>query len=593
MFKGIAFLIKNNPIKRTVFISYVVLVIFFVASASLFFYHNSINLSVEQTNRQTLIMLNELSTRASAVADELMNVCISISNEDDLKYNLMRFSAADVSGQLDIDYSIKQTIRNYWKLKPNIFNISILVNNMKYSKHEKNSIYPLEEVIATEGDGIFKGQQSILLDTHVLPRKVMYGAHSITGLIKVNDPKGYCMGEIAVDILESDFYNSLLKRNKITKGSFVYVINEEGEVVSSEDKGNIGEKLEIENLPKILQSPDSYLENASINHKEFLIICSKKGKIGWRVLELIPKNELYIGLDRIRISIATIAAVLIVLLIPLSSFLSKFITRPIIHLANSMKRFRIENIKDKLTTDYNNEIGELTSSYNTMMDKIDSLIIDIHKSNDLKRQSDIKALQAQINPHFLYNTLEFISWSAMDSNAEHISEMVIMLSRLFRLGLNKGRSICRVCDEIEHVRYYMQIHKLCKMSNFEYSFEVDDSLKNLNVPKLILQPLVENSIIHGFGKEIKDGRIDIRVFARESKLIMEVEDNGVGIPDEIAENILSMDSQKGGYGVKNVNQRIGFVCGKQFGISYIKGNTQGTLARVILPPDLREESEFI
>jgi len=261
---------------------------------------------------------------------------------------------------------------------------------------------------------------------------------------------------------------------------------------------------------------------------------------------------------------------------------------------------------------YKDEVGTLSKSFNYMTDELQRLVkkqeqiieeLRIEKDRveevqKQKRRAELKALQAQINPHFLYNTLNTITWQAADKGLDDISLMAGSLGRFFRLSLSKGVEIISLADETEHVRCYLNIQQIRYQDKLKYTIGIPGWMDEYRVLKLILQPLVENSIYHGIKEKRQVG--EIRVTAEKVQngqaavLLLKVWDNGVGIPEEqlksMNENLKNgRRSSGGGYGIYNVNERIMLNYGKEFGLFYESGEGEYTCAMLTIPIDCREE----
>jgi Predicted signal transduction protein with a C-terminal ATPase domain len=561
------------------------LIIIILAIVSIFFYYNSINLSIEKTNNYTYKMMNELNDQINMRLETIIDVSFAIANDDNLKYILREYKKAGPLEQLDYETKIKDIITNFWFNKPEIANINIIVGNKSFISESENGVYPLDKAKQVDWFNALGNKKGILLDTH------KHGFESsiknmfvITALVRIQENSGSDLGFVSVDLSEDYIYQKILAKNKISRNSSIFILNDKGIIISHENKEKIGKKIDGPGyITKIITNKYGKYEQVNIDGKKMLLIYTDINKNKWRIVQLIPVSELYIGFERIRETVLLIAVICILLAIPSALYLSRFITRPITQLAAIMKCFKGDNNRQSIHTEFNNEIKELYNNYNFMMDKIYTLLDDIHNSYEIQRQAEIKALQAQINPHFLYNTLDSINWMALNLNEPDISRAVTMLSRFFRLSLNKGSSTYTVREEIEHVKYYIEIQQICHKNRFEYNLDVEEMVLDYNVPKLILQPLVENSIIHGFEKIMEGGIININVIRNGDVLQMDIIDNGKGIPIEHVTNLFSLESKKGGYGIKNVQERIQFICGMEYGLRYINEETTGTHVRVVLP----------
>ena len=234
------------------------------------------------------------------------------------------------------------------------------------------------------------------------------------------------------------------------------------------------------------------------------------------------------------------------------------------------------------------EIKHLGKSIGDMAAQIRLLMNDIVTEHEAKRKQEFDTLQSQINPHFLYNTLDIIVWMIENEQKAEAVKVVTALARFFRISLSKGKSIITVRDELEHVRNYLMIQHMRFKNKFSYTIEAEDEVTELASLKLMLQPLVENAIYHGMEFMDGDGEIVLRAWKEGDELYFEVRDNGLGMTKEQVENLFSSASHavstKGsGIGVKNVNERIKLYFGEEYGLTIESEPDEGTAIRIHLP----------
>lgn len=607
-----------KPLFLTLFATYVFTVIIVIISFGYFSFINSKNLSIEKTNNYSYQIMEGLSNQLNERIGTVIDACFDIANDDNLKSILKRYNEASSLSQLEYDEEIKNIINYYWKSKEEIININIFVDNKKVVRDYHNTTCPIELVKDTDWFKSLGTRQGILTAPHKIDYLHEYGEkYVISALAKINDygmmdtssfkekktvkstNKGYNLNEsdkllgiVSFDISEDYFYNKLLNNNKISAGSDIFIIDDMGIILSNGDKKKIGRNIKNDKiLNKLVDNAKGGFQTVNKDGRSFLMVYTNISSMNWRIVQLIPVDELYIGQENITWAILLTALISILLVLPIVIILSRVISNPIVNLAATMKNIETGDMKRVSGQPFSNEIVQLYRHYNYMVEKIEDLMYQSKLSSEVLRKTELKALQAQINPHFLYNTLDSINWMALDYNAIEISKMVTMLSRLFRLSLNKGKSVCTVKSEIEHVRCYLEIQKIRFKDRFSYHIEVEDEVLEYFMPKLILQPFVENSIIHGFDEMSKGGIIKIKAQICKRKLVFEITDNGKGMDEELSSKIVVMDSKEGGYGIKNVNERIKYACGIEYGLKYIFEGEKGIQVRINLP--LIEDSKDI
>jgi len=236
------------------------------------------------------------------------------------------------------------------------------------------------------------------------------------------------------------------------------------------------------------------------------------------------------------------------------------------------------------------EIGFLGKSFNTMIEEVQKLIDMVYHEQQSKREAELKILQEQIKPHFLYNTLDTIQWMAQEHGAEDIVEVVGALTKLFRIGLSRGKEMIPLGDELEHVRSYLIIQKARYEGKFDFSVRTEDGALSCMVLKLTLQPLVENAIYHGVKERRGHGTISVEALRQDGMLVMRVRDDGVGMsPEKLAQVRAALTTAyphgngSSGYGIHNVHERIQLSFGSRFGLRFESAPGRGTLVEVLHP----------
>ena len=264
---------------------------------------------------------------------------------------------------------------------------------------------------------------------------------------------------------------------------------------------------------------------------------------------------------------------------------SKIFSNPVHELVKAMRRFErdAENYSfDEISG--TTEIETLSRSFEHMVTKIQKLMEKVRQEEVTLRKTELKALQAQINPHFLYNTLDAIAWMCEEGNTEDAEEMVTSLASLFRISISKGHELIPIQKEIEHAKSYLKIEKFRYKDQFIYNFDVEESCFPYLCNKITLQPIIENAIYHGVNQMVDQGEISIRIYEDGSDIVFEVEDNGIGMTQEQCKEILHKEnSDRSGIGIKNVNDRIKIYFGEEYGLSIESEPDEGTCVKIRMP----------
>lgn len=333
-------------------------------------------------------------------------------------------------------------------------------------------------------------------------------------------------------------------------------------------------------------------EGGTLTENGTICTVSSAQKNGWKVVGVSFVSEMVN--EKLWEVTALVTALLLAVLTAAfvsSLVLSRMIFHPIRGLVFAMQQFEA-NAEDFSYQPVSgaSEIETLSGSFAHMVTRIQKLMEQVRNEEITLRKTELRALQAQINPHFLYNTLDSIAWMCEEERSREAVEMVNSLARLFRISISKGHELIPIEKELEHARSYLKIQNYRYKNQFTYSFEVDENCLSYYCNKITLQPLIENAIYHGINRMIDEGEIIVRIYERGSEVIFEVEDNGVGMTQEQCSQILHREpGDKSGIGIKNVNDRIRIYFGEQYGLSIESELDEGTKI-IINMPKIREDT---
>lgn len=318
-------------------------------------------------------------------------------------------------------------------------------------------------------------------------------------------------------------------------------------------------------------------------NKDYFIIKKTIPETGWNVW--LYKPEKLMGTSIRQINIITFGGTLVCLVATFMCirFTAIFVTTRIGKLQKAVARVEKEDFSYALNTTSQDEIGELITSFSKMERKLNYLINEVYKSRIKEKEYEMKALQAQINPHFLYNTLSLINWKAIEAGKRDISKITLALSAFYRTSLNKGNNITHISGEIENMRSYLSIQLMLHDDGFDVTEDIDDSVLRYTCPNLILQPLIENAIDHGIDVMPEDRRGVISVICKDMDTYIQfvIKDNGIGMTKEQTVKILTKDSK--GYGVRNVNERLKLCYGEEYPMIIKSKENTGTEVIITIP----------
>lgn len=393
------------------------------------------------------------------------------------------------------------------------------------------------------------------------------------------------VGLLTIDADIGDF-NNMLVQLKPSEHSSILIIDSHAAVIVSPDLSLLNQSLAtapyIQSIIKKKYRSGSFGE--TIQGESVLVSYRQIGSLGWTVVSVSPITDLNGKLISFRKVMYVVLALCMILAFVIALLLSANITNPIRKFIKSMSYAQEGNFDIQIQYKRKDEFTYLFSEYNKMILQIKELINKLYVSELKKKEAELKALQAQINPHFLYNTLDSINWIALRNKVPEISHMVTSLSDFFRYSLSKGRNIIPIEDEFRQVESYLTIQQVRFKERLAYTMQVEPEVYGHYTVKLILQPLVENSLLHGIEKRRGKGNISIKARKVDDQIVIEISDNGVGADVSELNAILQNNNSSGkSFGMINVNQRIVQVFGEGWGIRYTDLDGLGITVTVTFP----------
>ncbi|MBR1929891.1 MAG: sensor histidine kinase [Lachnospiraceae bacterium] len=390
-----------------------------------------------------------------------------------------------------------------------------------------------------------------------------------------------------ISVRSADIHEMIEKSNITISGS-VWIENEEGELFACSNE---------ELYQDIQQGFHAYLQAeklpgewslVKIGNGAYYIRGVQIPQTDWRLVAVMPREEIFQNRDSLLTALFLVTLALIGVVILASAFVSHTITSRITRLAAKMESVKegIPHLEEEEQKGYDDEIGQLYQSFQSMSNRLEELMNREYENGKTVKHAELRALQAQINPHFLYNTLDLINWEALDCGADRITKISRALAKFYKLSLNKGKEFSHIREELAHVRYYIMIQNFRYDDRLQLTEEVPEELLDYEVLHIVLQPLVENSFVHGMaGKaETEVLSICIKGYDEGEDLILEVSDNGCGMSEEQKSTIL--DEEKGsGYGVRNIHERFRLVYGEQYGLQYMDNPWGGVTVRLKFPKE--------
>lgn len=380
--------------------------------------------------------------------------------------------------------------------------------------------------------------------------------------------------------------SELCNQSMVENQGYAFILDADGNIVYHPQQQQLYNELQTENISLIMGTDfDTVLSGKGSGEKLYSI--SRSEKTGWTVVDCVRVEELLRKSNKAQSLYVLVAMGLIVVALFFSRFISRSITQPIQQLCDSMERVQEGDFSvSDIVVDSVNEIGSLTRSFNVMTHRIQELMEQNIREQEAKRKSELKALQSQINPHFLYNTLDSIIWMAEGKKNEEVVLMTAALARLLRQSISNEDEVVSIGQEVEYARGYLTIQKMRYKDKMEFQIDVDPSILHIPLIKLVLQPVIENAIYHGLKYKESKGLLQVKGFLKNGNAVIQVIDNGVGMDSETLAHIYDkhkVNYQSNGVGVYNVQKRLQLYYGNEYGITYESEKGRGTTATVTIP----------
>lgn len=416
---------------------------------------------------------------------------------------------------------------------------------------------------------------------------------SLSRAVEVTD-EGKATQALLLINLNYRYFEEIFSNVNLGNGGYVYLTNDRGDIIWHPKQNEIySGRFNEDNKYAATLKDGITVENLS--GKNLTLNVRTIGYTGWKLVGVTPSAALGIDGIKFRFFVLFVADLFLFLLAMINAFISDKISNPIKRLDGSVREIESGNLDVEIVPSGSYEVEHLGKSIKNMLGRIKVLMSDLVAEHNAKRKSEFDTLQSQINPHFLYNTLDIIVWMIENENSDKAVNIVTALAKFFRISLSKGKNIITVKDEVEHVRNYLMIQNMRFKNRFEYSIDVDEKVLSYSSLKLMLQPLVENAIYHGMEFMDGDGEIDVKVFKEDDSLYFTITDNGLGMSEDMVETLLSKDfvpSKKGsGIGVKNVNERIKLYFGSEYGLKVESEPDEGTKITIHLPAVVYGEND--
>mgnify|MGYP001324424836 CR=1 FL=1 len=395
------------------------------------------------------------------------------------------------------------------------------------------------------------------------------------------------IGILEIEITEKLLFKDLYKDKKLVE--YYLVLDDKGNVITTNLPSSFLNSLKVRRL--LTQAKENVIDGVlEFENQRFIASTVPISRIGCSLVGISPLTTFMADNGDYRTMILVVIAISLILFGTIIHLVANRLTKRLKILVKALKSMRNDNINVKIPVVSHDEIGELAVSFNLMTDRIYELIERVYKAQIMEKEYELKALEAHINPHFLYNSLSTISWMARKINAENIDNMAFLLSKFYRLVLSKGNSVITVQDEINHLKAYVEIERTRFGDSFQVIYDVDPESLDCKMIKIILQPIVENSIKHGLAAKDYRGTIIVRVKQDREYLYLTVIDDGIGMDSQVLESLNrgeDLINSESGYGIRNIRERIKAVYGERGHIKILSRPGVGCTVNITIPKTVK------
>ena len=579
------FIGKFSSIQSVIFATVAVLVlsaVVIVTGVSMKFTNTSI---FENSSEYTHTIIQQMNQNIDSYIDYMENIAYLISSNEDVQDYLFD-EKIDNEGR----YRILNQFQTILDSRSDIRNVGIISKNGRMLINDGSKSVNQDLDLNTQewyATALGKPNGPILTSSHV--QHIISGERpwviTLSRGIRDWSGSGEKEGVFFIDLNYSAI-SGLCDQSTVGTKGYAFILDAKGNIVYHPQQQQLYNELQTENISLIMDTDEDTVLTGTGNDGKLYSI-SRSEKTGWTVVDCTNVKELLSKSRQAQSVYVLTAIILVIVALLFSRFMARSITLPIQKLRDSMKKVQEGDFSvSDVVVDSKNEIGSLTKSFDVMTHRIHELMEQNVHEQEEKRKSELKALQSQINPHFLYNTLDSIIWMAEGKKNEEVVLMTASLARLLRQSISNEDEVVPIANEVEYARGYLTIQKMRYKDKLEFQIEVDSSILYIPLIKLVLQPIIENAIYHGLKYKESKGLLIVKGFMKDGNAVLQVIDDGVGMDEETLAHIYDkhkVNYHSNGVGVYNVQKRLKLYYGEDYGITYTSELGKGTTATITIP----------
>ena len=579
------FIGKFSSIQSVIFATVAVLVlsaVVIVTGVSMKFTNTSI---FENSSEYTHTIIQQMNQNIDSYIDYMENIAYLISSNEDVQDYLFD-EKIDNEGR----YRILNQLQTILDSRSDIRNVGIISKNGRMLINDGSKSVNQDLDLNTQewyATALEKPNGPILTSSHV--QHIISGERpwviTLSRGIRDRSGSGEKEGVFFIDLNYSAI-SELCDQSTVGTKGYAFILDAKGNIVYHPQQQQLYNELQTENISLIMDTDEDTVLTGTGNDGKLYSI-SRSEKTGWTVVDCTNVKELLSKSRQAQSVYVLTAIILVIVALLFSRFMARSITLPIQKLRDSMKKVQEGDFSvSDVVVDSRNEIGSLTKSFDVITHRIHELMEQNVHEQEEKRKSELKALQSQINPHFLYNTLDSIIWMAEGKKNEEVVLMTASLARLLRQSISNEDEVVPIANEVEYARGYLTIQKMRYKDKLEFQIEVDSSILYIPLIKLVLQPIIENAIYHGLKYKESKGLLIVKGFMKDGNAVLQVIDDGVGMDEETLAHIYDkhkVNYHSNGVGVYNVQKRLKLYYGEDYGITYTSELGKGTTATITIP----------
>jgi two-component system sensor histidine kinase YesM len=578
------FLFKFRSIQSSISVVFSCLILFLIIITSYISYRLSADAVETNSKHYISEIIQQVNINIQSYITNMEDISMLASTNKDVKYYITETSFINDEERRPYEKRISDLFQSILITRKDIASIMVFGYNNRFVSDRRITSLNLNSKIEEQPwfkNAKAEGGKSVISAPHV--QNIIQNEYrwvvSLSRELKSAD--GITGEGIFLVDLNLSVINEICNHINLGKRGYVFIVDKQGNIVYHPQQKLINSNLKTEMIDKVKQSSSGSFITGEGNKKRIYTI--QETHFGWKIVGVAYASELIANQYQINLSYFLWTIFALVIALYLSFFISRHLSRPIKMLQSNMKQVEKGDFSIRSEFQSKNEIGQLSHTFNIMVGRIRDLMNQIIQNEESKRKSEMKLLEAQINPHFLYNTLDSIIWMAERKKHDEVVLMTSSLAKLFRSIINKNNETVPVRVEIEHITNYLLIQTMRYKDKLDFQIDVDPSILEVHIPKIILQPIVENAIYHGIKNKLEPGLVKITGKVDGDTIVFVVADDGVGMEQEKLDQILKLkEGIIGGIGVSNVNDRIKLF-GNEFGLTFESEKWEGTKVTIVLP----------